>query len=144
MKSSKQRRNEIKEKRLKRAEKNRAINVLENPSEMPTNSIVSNYAKLAHNNTYDPLPYFYIDKPFVCLDCGSDELWAANQQKWWYEIIKGHIDSTAIRCLSCRKAIRTTKEEQKKHMKEMANKKPHPNEAFFRNEQITKTSNQTL
>ena len=55
-----------------------------------------------------------------------------NNKKWWYETAKGHIDSTAIRCRRCRKIIKEQKLEQKKHMEEMAQRVPHPNEAFFK------------
>jgi len=133
MKSNKQRRQEIKEKRRKRAEKLQAIDVFKKAHELPLNSVAADHAELVHNNTYGLLPSFYIDKPFVCRDCGSDELWTAKQQKWWYEIAKGHIDSEAVRCLRCRKVAQAEKEDQKRHMQEMANKKPHPNEAFFKN-----------
>ena len=65
---------------------------------------------------------------------GIIELWneVEKQQKWWYETAKGHIDSTAIRCRRCRKIIKEQKLEQKKHMEEMAQRVPHPNEAFFK------------
>lgn len=77
------------------------------------------------------MPNFYVDTPFVCKDCGVKDLWTAKAQKWWYEIAKGSIWSTASRCSSCRKIRKEAKETQKKHMEEMASKKPHPNEKFF-------------
>ena len=133
MKSNKQRRREIKEMRRKRAEMQlKAIDVFKNPHELPLNAVAADRKELVHNNTYGLLPYFYLDKPFVCCDCGSHELWTAKQQKWWYEIAKGHIDSDAVRCLRCRKVVQAEKEQQKRHMQEMANKKPHLNEAFFK------------
>jgi len=59
-----------------------------------------------HNHTYGVLPDFYVARPFICRDCGADEVWTAKQQKWWYETIHGHIDSRAVRCLACRRARR--------------------------------------
>jgi hypothetical protein len=59
-----------------------------------------------HNNTYGVLPDFYVARPFICRDCGAEEVWTAKQQKWWYETIHGHIDSRAVRCLACRRAWR--------------------------------------
>lgn len=133
MKSNKQRRQEIKEKRRKRAEKQKDIDVFETLHDLPPAAVVANHDELAHNNTYGLLPLFYVDKLFVCRDCGSDEIWTAKQQKWWYEIAKGHIESRAVRCLKCRKVVQAIKEEQKRHMETIKNREPHPNGAFFRN-----------
>lgn len=132
MKSNKQRRLEIKAKRLKRAKKLRGLDTTKKVKELPISAIPANHEELDHNNTYGILPEYYIDTPFVCRDCGSEEIWTAKQQKWWYEIAKGHIDSHAVRCYACRKKIRDEKVFQKKHMEEMAAKEPHPNEAFFK------------
>lgn len=70
---------------------------------LPTGAVLADQNELKHINTYGELPAFYVDKPFVCRDCGAEEVWTAEQQKWWYEVAKGHIDSTAVRCRTCRK-----------------------------------------
>lgn len=132
MKSGKQRRLEIKDKRRKRAEKLDIDTSIETKP-LPTGSVEADLNELIHNNTYGSLPLFYIDKVFACRDCGSNELWTAKQQKWWYEVAKGHIDSTAVRCRKCRDKIKAEKDEQRRHMEEVANKKPHPHEDFFKN-----------
>ena len=93
----------------------------------------ADHSLLGYVNTYGYLPYYYIDKPFICRDCGSSEIWTAKQQKWWYEIAKGYIHSTAVRCKKCRNILRHKREKQKQHMEEMSKKEPHPNEAFFKN-----------
>lgn len=131
MKSNKQRRLEIKARRRKRAE---ALKVASFKASYfrPLYSVAADHSELAHNNTYGPLPLFYVDKPFSCQNCSAEEVWTAKSQKWWFEIAKGNIDSTAIHCLSCRTRIRKEKEQQKAHMAEMAKQKPHPHEAFFR------------
>jgi len=131
MKSGKQRRLEIKEKRRKKAKIYAEIDTTD-ISNMPSGAIKSNYSNLDHNNIYDLLPKFYIDKSYSCKDCGSNEIWTAKQQRWWYETAKGHIDSTAVRCRRCRNIIKEQKQEQKKHMEKMAQRVPHPNEAFFK------------
>ena len=46
----------------------------------------------------------YEDIPFQCKSCGKEEVWTATQQKWWYEVAKGFIYSTAVRCRACRRA----------------------------------------
>ena len=70
---------------------------------LPPGAIPADLEKLSHINSCGKLPTFYVDRVFTCRECGSEELWTAEQQKWWYEEAKGHIDSIAVRCKSCRK-----------------------------------------
>jgi hypothetical protein len=49
---------------------------------------------------------YYVDKPFVCQDCGLSQTWTAAQQKWWYEVAKGVVFSTATHCRACRQRRR--------------------------------------
>ena len=72
----------------------------------PQGAVLADQSKLAHINTYGDLPTHYRDYPFVCVDCGSGEVWTAEQQKCYYEEAKGHIWAVAIRCRSCRKKRR--------------------------------------
>lgn len=81
---------------------------------VPVGCAAADPTQLAHNNTYGLLPSFYIDSPFVCKDCGAHEIWTAKQQKWWYEIAKGPIDSRAVRCRSCRLLERARVEEARR------------------------------
>ena len=101
MKSNKQRRQEIKARRLKRAEK-RCADVNQPAWMSPLNSVAADPKALSHNNTYGPLPAYYVDKPFICVSCGKEEVWTARRQKWWYEIAKGNINTIAVRCHACR------------------------------------------
>lgn len=71
----------------------------------PDGRISADLSKQAPNNSYSPL-LFYEDTPFVCVDCGKEEIWTAKQQQWWYEVAKGSIYSGAIRCRACRQARR--------------------------------------
>ena len=132
MKSNKQKRLEIKAKRLRKAKKLRELDTTKNVKTLPQSAIAANHDELKHNNTYSSFPKYYVDVPYICRDCGSEEIWTAKQQKYWFEVIKGNINSYAVRCYKCRKKIRDEKAQQKKHMEEMALKKPHPNEVFFR------------
>lgn len=59
---------------------------------------------LAHINTYGTIPDFYVDTIFTCRKCGKEEIWRARDQKWYYEIAKGHIDAKAVECHACRTA----------------------------------------
>lgn len=75
----------------------------------PSGRIPADLSKQAPHNSYDPL-LFYDDRPFVCVDCGKEEVWTAKQQQWWYEVAKGPIQSYAIRCRTCRQARRAKRE----------------------------------
>lgn len=56
----------------------------------------------------------YEDAPFRCKACGKDEVWTATQQKWWYEVAKGFIYSTAVRCRTCRRKEQARKAEARR------------------------------
>jgi hypothetical protein len=113
MKSAKQKCEEIKARRKQRAQK---LAVMQQITAVPRlgNSAPANHEALAHNKTYVLLPLFYVDKPFTCRDCGKHEVWTATQQKWWYEVAKGHIDSTAVRCRACRQKEQQGKAEARR------------------------------
>jgi hypothetical protein len=73
--------------------------------DIPSDSIPADLSQQAPNNSYSPRT-FYRDYEFSCIDCGSPEIWTAEQQKWWYEVAKGPIYSVARRCRACRAALR--------------------------------------
>ena len=114
MKSGKQRREEIKARRLVRLSAARASNPSIPAKSVPLGGVAVDLAQLAHNTTWSSLPSFYIDTPFVCKDCGGHEIWTAKQQKWWYEIAKGRIETRAVRCRPCRLLERARVEEARR------------------------------
>jgi hypothetical protein len=69
---------------------------------------------LAPNNSWNPPEFvnrgFYVDVPFCCQSCGKEQVWTAAQQKWWYEVAKGDVFSTATRCRPCRHAEKARRE----------------------------------
>jgi len=130
MKSGKQRKAEIKKARLERmAKRDNRVNPFKPP--IPEWAVTVNLAEVVYHSMYLDIPLFYVDKEFTCRGCGSSEVWAARQQKWWYEIAKGNFETTAVKCRACRDKAKLERDIQKKHMEEIASKKPHPNEAFF-------------
>jgi hypothetical protein len=64
-------------------------------------------------NSYGPPDFiergYYLDVPFTCASCGSEEVWTASQQKWWYEVAKGSLYSGAKLCRTCRRDARLHK-----------------------------------
>jgi hypothetical protein len=70
------------------------------------------------------IPDYYEDRPFTCKDCGKAEVWTASQQKWWYEVVGGTFETTAIRCRKCRAIERARKAEARRiHLEGIQKKK---------------------
>ncbi len=118
MKSNKQRRAEIKATRLKREAAKPVLKGGEDQKEIPTGSAPCNPENLAPFNSYG-VPDFvqrghYLDVLFRCASCQKQEVCRATQQKWWYEVAKGHIESRAKLCNSCRRAERERKEDARR------------------------------
>lgn len=114
MKSGKQRREEIKAKRLERLRAARSASSMLPHGVMPLGAVAADPAQLGHNGCYCTTPTFYLDRPFVCKDCGAHQVWTAKQQKWWYEIAQGPIDSIAVRCRLCRMRERARADEARR------------------------------
>ncbi|MGH1366251.1 MAG: zinc-ribbon domain containing protein [Calditrichia bacterium] len=53
--------------------------------------------------------YYYIDIKKHCIQCRQEFLFSAKEQKFWYEKLKFYFESTAIRCMRCRKQRRSGK-----------------------------------
>ena len=104
MKSGKQRRVEPKARRGAKLEKRQRP-----PSGpgRPAPVVPVNSDLLAPYNSYGTPAFvqrgYYEDLPFRCAGCGMDEVWTAAQQKWWYEVAKGNVESTAKLCRPCRR-----------------------------------------
>ncbi|PJK08957.1 hypothetical protein CO608_07945 [Lysobacteraceae bacterium NML08-0793] len=123
-KSNKQRRAEISEKRRQRAQSWQAQlaeahtqdarrQIAERAARQGEGVVMADTRLLAaHNNSYS-LPDYYIDMPFRCDDCGAHEVWTAKQQKWWYEVALGNINSTARYCAECRRKRRAQRMQSK-------------------------------
>ncbi|WKB51000.1 zinc-ribbon domain containing protein [Eleftheria terrae] len=107
MKSGKQRRVEILARRRQRARTARCWPGQDTRTgSLPAGAVAATPSQLRHNCLCSPLPDFYVDRPFRCRDCGIACVWRAERQKWWYEVAKGSIWSTAVRCAACRERQR--------------------------------------
>lgn len=130
VKSNKQRRTEIKLHRAKRATNKNAL-AEKKPAELPAGTSPCDPNALAPYNSYG-VPHFvergyYTDIAFQCRNCQKQEVWTAAQQKWWYEVAKGHVESCANRCRACRKIARDRKAEARRiHLEGLAKKKALP------------------
>ncbi len=85
----------------------------------------------ANENTYSLAPDYYYDKIYNCVDCGTQAIWTKERQKYFFEELGGNTNSKAVRCQVCSAHVQALKENQQRHMAEMAKKQPHPNEKFF-------------
>ena len=132
MKSTKQRRAEILAHR-----KERAITGVARASRDPRDLVVAagantniapcNPLLLAPSNSYGVPEFvsrgYYVDQAFICTGCQAEEVWRATQQKWWYEVAKGNVESRAVRCRACRRIERERSGEARRiHLEGVARK----------------------
>jgi hypothetical protein len=116
MKSNKQRRAEIKARRLERAADLKAKLRAQDARQLSAGGLVPGMAmadksRLSHyNTTFGEVPDFYLDQAYTCRDCGAQEVWTAKQQKWWHEVAQGAVYSRAVRCRACRQARRALRD----------------------------------
>jgi hypothetical protein len=77
------------------------------------NAVLVDPTALAPCSSWTPSDFmirgYYLDVPYTCASCGSEEVWTAPQQKWWYETAKGSIYSVAKLCRTCRRDARRHK-----------------------------------
>lgn len=74
-----------------------------NKSTVPEGAVMADTSKQVANNSDSAPVLYYVDKPFKCIDCDKEQVWTASQQKWYYEVAKGSLYATAIRCRACRR-----------------------------------------
>lgn len=89
--------------RMLGADKSRAPQDKLDKSTMPEGAVMADTSKQVANNSDSAPVLHYVDKPFKCIDCDKEQVWTASQQKWYYEVAKGSLYATAIRCRACRR-----------------------------------------
>src|SRR5689334_16665350 len=111
MKSNRQKRRELALRHEKRARK-RAKAAARDPRAFDVTAAHApcNPELLAPSNSYGVPEFvargYYLDTRFVCAGCQSPQVWTATQQKWWYEVAKGNVESRAKYCRACRRKER--------------------------------------
>lgn len=124
MATRKRKQERLKDAALKRAKELAHIDVRDENIVPPRGAVLADPAQLAHNNTYDLLPRFYVDRAITCRTCGKEEVWPANRQKLWYEVAKGNINTQAVLCRACRNKEKERKAEARKvHLDGLAKKR---------------------
>lgn len=127
MKSNKQRRQEIKLRRIQRAQR-QARRATARPVDRPIGATTVTPALLRPTTSYGVPDFvrrgYYQDLPFRCKDCGQAEIWTAERQRWWYEVAQGDVWTMATRCRACRERERTRKTEARRiHLEGLAAKR---------------------
>jgi transcription elongation factor Elf1 len=69
---------------------------------MPPGALRANGSKQVSRSVMPMSRPWYVDQKFICQTCGTLKTWTATQQRWWYEVAGGEIESTAIQCRACR------------------------------------------
>jgi Probable zinc-ribbon domain len=124
MTSRKRKQQRLAERQLRRAKDASSVDPTNKDAKLPPGAVVADASQLAHNNTYSPLPRFYVDKVVACRECGKEEVWPAVRQKWWYEVAQGNINTQAVLCRGCRKADKDRKAEARRvHLEGVARKR---------------------
>ena len=128
MKSGKQRRAEIKTKQKQREAKKKSLATMRQATPRPLGIVPVNESSLAPYKSYGAPGYvmrgYYQDVPFRCQGCDKKETWTAAQQKWWYEVAKGYVYSTAKVCRPCRKKAQARRAEARRvHLDGVVRKK---------------------
>jgi len=136
MRSDRARRPGIKERRAAKRAKREAAEALVRAKSRAAErvrrlkgQVLVNPTLLRPTNSYDIPDFvqreFYVDRPFVCKDCGKAEVWTATQQKWWYETARGDVWTVAVRCRPCRRRERERKTEVRRiQLEGIAKKRP--------------------
>ena len=110
MTSNRQKRIQLKQARIRREQKKYLLERGAQKKEVSAGTAPCNSNLLAPNHSFsDPafvLRGYYCDLLFKCKDCGTEEVWTATRQKWWYEVAKGDVWTTAVRCNACRRKER--------------------------------------
>ena len=110
MKSAKQKRIQLKLARMRRAQKKYVLERGTRSKEVKAGTAPCNSSLLVPNHSFSDPPFvlrgYYCDLLFKCKDCGTEEVWTATRQKWWYEIAKGDVWTIAVRCNACRRKER--------------------------------------
>jgi hypothetical protein len=85
--------------------------IIQSPDQVPADAIPASLDVIARwrssCSTFSRNP-FYRDIHFKCEDCGKNSMWTAQEQRHWYEVLRGSPYSEARRCLQCRRRRKGT------------------------------------
>lgn len=74
---------------------------------MPSGAVRGDIRRQAYCRMCHVPRYYYVDDERICVQCKEPFVFSAKEQKYWYETLRFWADSTAIRCLDCRRKQRS-------------------------------------
>jgi tetratricopeptide (TPR) repeat protein len=74
---------------------------------LPPGAVRGDVRKQSFCPLCDVPKYFYVGESRTCVQCGASFLFGAAEQKHWYETLQFRFESTAVRCVACRRRRRT-------------------------------------
>jgi hypothetical protein len=85
---------------------------------VPNTAVAAEMYKQKHPSV--PVAY-YSDEKRRCRDCGRPFLFFADEQKFWYEILRLPLEVDCVRCTDCRRSIRDLKRLQHRYEEQVHN-----------------------
>jgi hypothetical protein len=79
---------------------------IKDPSEIPDDAIPVDPDLVSFGSEWSSPPAFFRDQTFICKDCGELCVWAAEDQRWYFETTKAPSCKAAVRCRECRRKER--------------------------------------
>lgn len=76
---------------------------------LPKGAVRGNPQAQNYSSMWAEPKYFYVDQLSLCVQCRQEFIFAAAEQKFWYEQLKFNFYATAIRCPTCRRQRRSLK-----------------------------------
>jgi hypothetical protein len=95
---------------------------------MPAGAVVGDVSKQVYCAFCHAPKYYYVDEKRTCAQCGVHFVFSATEQKHWYETLQFHFDSTAIRCVKCRRQKRYERGAQMRLAEAGQRRKENPND----------------
>jgi hypothetical protein len=74
---------------------------------LPRGAVRGDVRKQVYCTAHNMPKYFYVDEDGECIQCGRSFVFRAEEQKYWYEILKFNFSSIPIRCVDCRRQRRS-------------------------------------
>lgn len=87
--------------RRDRIEKLIKLGWIESAAEIPSDAIPVDPDLVNLGNSYHR-PIYYLDQPFTCVGCKVNDVWKAEDQRWYFEFSGAPYYQVAIRCRECR------------------------------------------
>jgi hypothetical protein len=76
------------------------------PARLPKGAVRGNPSKQVFCAAHHAPKRVYADEARRCVLCDAEFTFGAEEQRFWYETLRFHFDSTAIRCPACRRTRR--------------------------------------